>query len=537
MQPLMADEVRKADWISQDTITVMKKYKVRNGRLWRGNQLYVPNDRALRTKIIRECHDSALGGHLGRDKTLQLVQRYFHWTDIAKQVNEYVTTCDACQKNKGSQQKTAGELMPIPSPTEPGHTWTMDLITGLPPTTAGNDAIVVWVCKFSKLRHYAACKTAIDAPSLARLFLSTVVRQHGLLKCIISDRDPRFTAHFWKSFWQSLGTTLSMSTAFHPQTDGQTENANKTLEIMLRSTVDFDQKDWDQHLAAAELSINNAVNATTGYTPFYLFYGREALMPMDLAIAKLTDAKDNPTAAEELERWRKALSFARENTERAQLRQKKYADQHRRVEEFEVGDRVLLDNRHIKLQGETQRARKFNERFIGPYRIMRVINKNAYELELPASMKIHAVQNVSLLKRYKDGSASFPDRPQPLTRPEPVAVEDSGSPAWEVERILDHRHIGRTGKKRLQYLVEWKGYPISEATWEPIEGLDGALDLCIEYNQRKQVDLGVITVNMMEAEPVVVQSYASVVAKKVGSSAVSTSTTSYANKLKVGVRS
>ena len=159
-----------------------------------------------------------------------------------------------------------------------------------------------------------------------------------------------------------------MSTAFHPQTDGQTENANKTLEIMLRSTVDFDQKDWDQHLAAAELSINNAVNATTGYTPFYLFYGREALMPMDLAIAKLTDAKDNPTAAEELERWRKALSFARENTERAQLRQKKYADQHRRVEEFEVGDRVLLDNRHIKLQGETQRARKFNERFIGPYR-------------------------------------------------------------------------------------------------------------------------------------------------------------------------
>src|SRR6202034_1926587 len=129
----------------------------------------------------------------------------------------------------------------------------------------------------------------------------SVVRLHGMPERILSDRDPRFTAHFWKAFWAGFGTTLSMSTAYHPQTDGQTENANKTLEIMLRSVIDFSQNDWDEHLAAAELAINNSKSETTGFSPFYLFYGREARMPLDLALAPLTKAAeiDNPTAAEQ----------------------------------------------------------------------------------------------------------------------------------------------------------------------------------------------------------------------------------------------
>ena len=474
------------------TTGVKTKIRARAGRLWKNGRLWAPKNKAIRTRIIQECHDSPLGGHLGRDKTLELVSRYFIWGEMAKEVATYVTTCDQCQRNKSSQQKTAGELMPIPSPEKPAHTWTMDLITELPPSRNGNDAIAVWVCKFTKLRHYAACKTAIDAPSLARLFLSTIVRQHGLPKCIISDRDPRFTAHFWKAFWGALGTTLNMSTAFHPQTDGQTENANKTLEVMLRSRVDFDQEDWDEHLAAAELSINNAVNATTGYTPFYLFYGREATLPLDLAIAGLTAARQNPAAAEELARWHQALRFARDNTTKAQRRQAKYANKHRRVEEYQVDDKVLLSTAHLKLQGEAKRARKFTERYIGPYRVKRVVNKNAYELELPPQLRIHPVVNVSILKRYRDGSATFPDRPIEVTRPEPVAIEDSGSPVFEVERILEHRRQGRN--KRVHYLVRWKGYPDHEATWEPIENLDGALDLVIDYNKRHKVDLGVMTV-------------------------------------------
>jgi hypothetical protein len=463
----------------------------RDGRLFTraGGQLWVPNDAALRTRLIRECHDSATAGHLGRDKTLDQMKQRFFWSGMAARIEEYVLTCDACQKNKPSQRLTPGLLMPIAPPTRAFHTWTMDLITQLPKSKRGNDAIVVWVCKLTKLRHYAACKTAIDAPTLARLFLHTVVRMHGMPEVIISDRDPRFTAHFWRAFWASMGTTLAMSTGYHPQTDGQTENANKTLEIMLRSVVDFDQTDWDDHLDGAELAINNSKSETTGFTPFFLAYGQEARMPLDLALAALTKVADNPTAAEATARWRRALQDAFGNSARQQKRQKKYADRDRRELTFKVGDRVLLATENLKMIGEKKRARKFSERFIGPYRVVRVANPNAYELELPATLKIHPVINISHLKEYRDGTAAFPDRPQPVTRPEPEALDDNGTPAWEVRRLLDHRTAARGLRRVDQYLVEWVGYPITEATWEPIENLTGAIDLVSEFNREQNITL------------------------------------------------
>ena len=477
-----------------DDISAMDERVTRDGRLFtRGaGQLCVPNDAALRTRLIRECHDSATAGHLGRDKTIDQMQRRFFWHGMTTRVGEYVTTCDACQRNKPSQRLKPGLLMPIASPTRAAHTWTMDLITGLPMSRRGNDAIVVWVCKFSKLRHYAACKTAISAPQLARLFMQTVVRQHGMPESVISDRDPRFTAHFWRAFWSTMGSTLNMGTAYHPESDGQTENANKTLEIMLRSVIDFTQNDWDEHLAAAELAFNNAKNATTGFTPFYLVYGREARMPIDLALAPLTKAADNPAAAEATARWRAALQHASDNTTQQQRRQKKYADLARREIRFAVGDRVLLSTEHLRLIGERRRTRKLTERYVGPYRVKRVVNANAYELELPASLKIHPVINISHLKEYRDGVQAFPDRPVTITRPEPEALDDNGAPEWLVDRLLDHRKVKRGARQIDQYLVEWKGFPISEATWEPIENLTGSMDLVTEFNQERDVQLSTV---------------------------------------------
>lgn len=469
---------------------VVDEFILRDGRLFHraSGCLLVPSDSVLRTMLIRECHDSATGGHLGRDKTIEQMKRRFTWSKMDQDIELYVKTCEHCQRNKPSQQRTPGLLMPIAPPDSPGHTWTMDYITSLPPCIrSGNDAIVVFVCKLTKLKHFVACKTNIDAPSTARLFLDHVVRLHGMPERIISDRDPRFTAHFWKAFWAGLGTTLSMSTAYHPQTDGQTENANRTLEIMLRSVINFEQDDWEDHLAAAELAVNNARNETTGLSPFYMFYGREARLPLDLALTPLTQARSSPSAAEALAKWRAALVRAQETTKTAQKRQKKYADEHRREVTFSVGDRVLLATANLKLIGESKRARKFTERYIGPFRISKVINANAYELELPPSMKIHPTINISQLKEYHDGLAAFPSRPAPLTRPEPAAIANDGSAEWDVERILDHRRFGR--RKILQYLILWKGYPVHEATWEPIESLDGALELVVDYNTRKNIQL------------------------------------------------
>lgn len=467
------------------------EWVVREGRLFHRitGALLVPDNKELQTMLIRECHDSATAGHLGRDKTIDQMTRRFAWPGMNESIDLYVRTCEQCQRNKPSQQRTPGLLMPIAPPDHPGQTWSMDYIVNLPKCArSGNDAILVFVCKLTKLKHFVACRTDIDAPGTARLFLSNVVRLHGMPERIISDRDPRFTANFWAAFWSGLGTTLSMSTAYHPQTDGQTENANKALEIMLRSVINFEQDDWEDHLSAAELAINNARNETTGLSPFYMFYGRESRLPLDLALAPLTKARANPSAADALARWRAALVRAQETTKSMQARQKKYADARRRPLTFAVGDRVLLATANLKLVGEMKRARKFTERYVGPYRVKKVINDNAYELELPPTMRIHPVINVSQLKEYHDGAAAFPSRPVPLTRPEPAAVTNDGAPEWEVERILDHRRAGR--RKVLQYLVLWKGYPVHEATWEPIEQLDGALEEVIEYNKKKKINLG-----------------------------------------------
>ena len=184
------------------------------------------------------------------------------------------------------------------------------------------------------------------------------------------------------------------------------------------------------------------------------------------------------------------------NSTQQQRRQKKYADRARREVRFAVGDRVLLSTQHLKLIGERKRARKLTERFVGPYRVKRVVNANAYELELPASLKIHPVINISHLKEYRDGARAFPDRPVLLTRPEPEALDDNGAPEWVVDRLLDHRKVKRGARQVDQYLVEWKGYPVSEATWEPIENLTGSFELVTEFNEQRRIQLSTVETSL-----------------------------------------
>ena len=450
--------------------------QVRQGRLYHGSRVYVPSDRSLQTRILRECHDSPTGGHLGHEKTLEQVKRRFYWTGMDEVVRKYVTSCDACQRNKPSQQSTMGMAMPLPIPTRPGQQWSMDLITGLPRSRSGNDAIVVFVDKLVKLNHYVACKTAVSAPELATIFMREVVRLHGVPESILSDRDPRFTANFWRAFWSQLGTTLTMSTAYHPQTDGQTERANRTLEEMLRSRVNFGQDDWDQHLAAAELAINSSVQASTGFTPFHLTYGREVDVPLDHAIAGLRPS-NCPEAVERIRRLKSDLVLARAHIEKAQERQSKYSNRHRRDVTFKVGDRVLLSTEHLKMVGADKRTPKFTYKYIGPFAVKRVANANAYELDLPSQLRIHPVLNVSRLKQYRDGFIEFPSRPSSDLRPPPEVTLADGDEVFEVESIIASRGSG----PRAQYLVKWVGYPHWEATWEKASRLNEAKQAVREF--------------------------------------------------------
>src|SRR3954453_2807375 len=306
-----------------------------------------------------------------------------------------------------------------------------------------------------------------------KIFFDHIFHLHGLPTSIVSDRDAKFTSRFWQSLFRTLGTRLAMSTAFHPQTDGQTERANRTLEDMLRAYVSYHQNDWDSLLPATKFACNNAPSASTQMTPFRLCYSRDPVDPY----AQLTAFPDTiPAAADFHHQQQNAIKQATDALVLAKANQEKYANQHRRDVSFSVGDKVLLSSSHIHLASQAQRpTRKLQARFIGPYTIIAKVSPVAYKLELPTSLSIHPVFHVSLLHPYTAPS-TVPDH-VPSGPPPPPAVTVDDHDEYEVERILDSHHRRNT----LQYLVKWVGYPNHDASWEPLSNLTNASDLIADF--------------------------------------------------------
>jgi hypothetical protein len=336
----------------------------------------------------------------------------------------------------------------------------MDLITCLPKTDTNNDAIVVVVDKLSKMAHYIPTVTQITAKELADLFFKEIIRLHGVPESIISDRDPRFTSEFWRVLWEKLGTKLSMSTAHHPQSDGQTKWMNRTLEEGLRSYVNYHMTDWDQHLSALEFAYNNTVQESSGYSPFYLNTGQHPRIPLSVG------SSSNMLVSDVLTQLSSDMEAAKESLRYAQQQQAKYANQHRVDTVYKQGDHVMLSTEHLNKGG---RAPKLSSKFTGPFRIVKVLSDVAYELELPSSMRIHPVFHVSKLKAFKSDDGCFPDRVQQV-RPPPEVID--GEEEYEISEIIDKRRRRVRGKEVVEYRIVWKGYPLAEATWEPQSNIE-----------------------------------------------------------------
>ena len=430
------------------------------GLLFEGDQLVVPDDQALRTSILAAGHDDVTGAHFGRDKTLAAIRRRFTWSGLATDVERYVASCDSCQRNKPSQQLTPGPLMPLPIPERPGTHWTQDAVTGLPKTKRGHDAIQVYVERFCKVKYFQPSRSADGAAELAANLVRRVVSQHGIPESVVSDRDPRITARYYAELSRLMGTQLNMSTAQHPQTDGQSEREIRTLITALRSFCNDHQDDWDDILPMLELGFNTAVQASTQRSPYELLYGQQPRTPLDVALDPLLSRV--PAAKERADRLREGFEFARGKLVQAQQRQARNADRHRRLVQLAVGDEVLLSTDGLQLRGQNN---KLCSPFVGPFAITEVVNANAFRLELPPQMEaLHPVFNISRLKPYVSSSPAFALRPQRFDRPPPEAQADSnGDALWQVERVLACKKVGR-GKR---YLVAWKGYPPEENTWEP----------------------------------------------------------------------
>ncbi|MCG8668213.1 MAG: DDE-type integrase/transposase/recombinase, partial [Pseudomonadales bacterium] len=255
----------------------------RNGLLYhpspRGEQLAVPGQ-AMRLAIIKEAHDPPYAGHFGADKTIDLVGRSYWWPGMSTHIHHYVLNCDVCQRDKSRTGKIPGELQPLPIPDDRWNSVSMDFIVELPCTKRGHDAIWVVVDRFSKMVHMAPTTSKVTAADTAQMFFERVFAAHGLPKEVISDRGPQFSGHFWRQLCSRFSIKPALSTAFHPQTDGQTERMNRVIEDTLCHFVGPRQDEWDELLPYVEFAINNSKAAVTGHTPFFLNYGRHPITPL-----------------------------------------------------------------------------------------------------------------------------------------------------------------------------------------------------------------------------------------------------------------
>ncbi|GMF49040.1 unnamed protein product [Phytophthora fragariaefolia] len=404
-----AGEDAKVKWLSPRQRSRPHRFEWADGLLHYRVELgdpprvVVPNDEDLKFDILQEAHDAPSGGHLGLEKTFLSVSQTFWCPHQYKWVAWYVKTRETCQRVKPFGHASA----PWQSLTVPFDCWksmSLDFVFGHPVDDHGNNGILVFVCRLSKMVHLAPVLDTGTGEQAARLFVDCVFRHHGLPETIVSDRDPRCTAAFWKTLFRLLETKLSMSTADHPETDGQTERVNRVLEDTVRSVCAEAPRTWSDMLPMVEFALNNAVHASTGFTPFYLNGLLSDVRPASLR-KQLSTYVDNRL---------NVISRVRDAMAQAQDRQKEYSDRNGRgnLNVFNMGELVLLDTRNLPLDTVSSvGSNKLMHRFIGAFAVLRR-HVNAYTIDLPKSMKTHPAFYVGRLKRYHDPQGqSAPDDP------------------------------------------------------------------------------------------------------------------------------
>lgn len=446
-----------------------KNIDIREELVYRKDRLWVPSE--IQQDVMKSEHDTLVAGHMGVDKTLELITRNFWWPDIETSVRQFVSGCRECQQNKVLRHAPYGPLQSMEIHYKPWQTVAMDFITDLP-LSNGCDSIWVMVDPFTKMAHFIPLKVGEKkTEDLIRIFARTYWKLHGVPLDIISDRDSRFTAHLWRDFLKLVGIKSRMSTAFHPQTDGQTERLNQSLEVYLRAFVNYEMSNWEDLLPTAEFAYNNAKSASTHMTPFYANYGyHPAAHNPSLGPSR------NPGSQMYAHWMNQVYEEAQKHLEKSRERMKFWADKKRKdVPSLKEGQLVMLNGKNIKTK---RPAKKLDRKMWGPFKIQKVISPTAVRLTLPKSWRIHNTFHVSLIEPYRAGNQALPDPDQVLR--EAVAIE---AEEYVMDKIMDSLET----QGHVKYLVKWENYPAKRHwTWEPYDHFDneGARQVVRRYHQQ-----------------------------------------------------
>ncbi|PWA58030.1 hypothetical protein CTI12_AA406450 [Artemisia annua] len=412
-----------------DNGEVLSGFRRENGLLLYNNRYYIGQESKLNTLLLREFHDTPSAGHGGIKKTLVGLSTLFFWKGMRKSVEEFIKKCLVCQQTKYSTDVPGGYLQPLPTPNAVWEDVSMDFITGLP-AYRGITVILVVVDRLTKYAHFGSLPTSFNAHKVAEVFLEIVVKHHGIPKTIVSDRDPIFVSTFWKQLFHFSGTQLNHSTAYHPQTDRQTEVVNRCLEQYLRAMVSNRPQQWVRSLPWAEYCYNSSYHSSIKMSPFQELYGR-----LPLTIIPYPPGSSKVAAVDDLLVERDGL-----------LRHLK-------------GDMVLVKIQPYRQITLAKRlSNKLAKRYYGPYKVEARVGKVAYRLALPNSSKIHPVFHVSILKSFTGNGCE-------MVTPLPEEFMDE-QPMEQPVRVCDSRMVLQNGKLEQQVLIQWSSRSPEEATWE-----------------------------------------------------------------------
>ncbi|RVW97594.1 Transposon Ty3-G Gag-Pol polyprotein [Vitis vinifera] len=400
------------------------KYSWRGEELRRKGKLVVGVNEQLRREILNSFHDSPTGGHSGVYVTTKRISAVVYWKGLRKFVREYVRNCSVCQRFKPENKPYSGLLQPLPVPEGVFTDITMDFIEGLPKS---------------------------NAKMVAQVFLDSVYKLHGLPHSITCDRDPIFTSVFWQEFFKLQGVSLQLSTAYHPQTDGQTEVVNRCIETYLRCMAGDNPGQWANWISLAEFWYNTSYHSSLKMSPFEALYGYAPPLQIPY-FPKDSNVEAVDRVLNERESW---LQLLKHHLSKAQQRMKIQADKNRFDREFNIGDMVLLKLQAYKQVSMHSGGPKLQPRYYGPFKVIDRIGTVAYQLQLPPDAQIHNVFHVSLLKPAHASIQACSSLPISNT-----------STTLLPQAILDRRLVKRHNVPAVQLLIHWVDKSPADASWE-----------------------------------------------------------------------
>ena len=407
----------------------------------------------VREVLIRQGH--SILAHLSDEKTATYMRNQVWWKSMVSDIADYCRSCHTCATSKPQIGKPHGKLKTMPVPTYPWQYIGVDFVGPLPESTnrtGGYDMICVVIDQLTSMVHLIPSKQTYRATDVAELMFEAVYKLHGLPERIVSDRDSLFTSRFWKRLHRLLGTELRMSSAFHPQTDGATERANRTVTQMIRQCVRPDQKDWVIKLPAIEFALNSARSSTTGFSPFQLNYGRNP-SPMIWR-----GQEEYPGVRKFAEKMKLAIMSAHDSIIAARVVNTVQANRKWSFATYKVGDLAYLSTKNISLP--KGRARKLSPKYLGPFAIVKILKDGAtYQLDLSEELIKRGINrsfHASLLKPHVPND----DRRFPGRLPSQVPGFSEKPDEWVVDAITAHHGRG----VRSEFEILWKA---GDRTWAP----------------------------------------------------------------------